>query len=168
MATAPKTAHGDFSATNGEARSLAVVAGAEALMALRAVKMKTATRAKKAPTARKAKSMLRRDSARVAGSVIRASAANTPPVSRIGAAIAGPSVVPRELKNCEKFRRACEWRGVPRAATSGLAATCRMVTPEAMMNRAISTPGYQSIRVAAGTIRQPMTMVTRAAMIERL
>ena len=85
--------------------------------------------------------MLRSDSARVAGSVMMASAAKTPPVNRIGAAISGPRVVPRELKNCEKFSRACELFGLPRAATRGLAPTCSRVTPDAITNRAISTPG---------------------------
>ncbi len=47
--------------------------------------------------------------------------------------------VPRELNACEKVSRKCERSGEPSAATSGLAATCSTVIPEAMINSATST-----------------------------
>src|SRR3989344_3207650 len=97
-----------------------------------------------------------------------AAAANTPPVSSTVDPSHGPTVVPSELKNWEKFRRACELLREPSAATSGLAATCSRVTPEPITNRALRTPGYQSTMVATGTIRQPSTITARAEMIERL
>ena len=79
MARAPKTAQGEDRAFSGDTAS--VVAGAAALIFLRAVKMKTATRAKKEPMPRKAMSMLRSDWVRVAA-VTTAPAAKTPPVRR--------------------------------------------------------------------------------------
>ena len=165
MAKAPNTAHGDDRAFKGE--TALCDSGAAALIFLRAVKMKTAIRAKKAPIPRKAMSMLRSDWVRVAA-VTTAPAAKTPPVSRTCEPSQGPTVVPSELKACDRFRRLEAPLGLPSSATSGLAATCSRVTPEAMTNRAIRTPGYQSAAVAAGTIRQPATMTIRAPMIERL
>ena len=77
-------------------------------------------------------------------------------------------MVPSELKNCEKFSRACELLREPSAATSGLAATCSRVTPEAITNRPSRTSMYSSTSVAAGMIRQPSTITASAEMIDRL
>ncbi|MNE52173.1 hypothetical protein D3C80_1468340 [compost metagenome] len=143
MARAPNRAQRDFSAEKMAAAptgSAASWTGAAALICLRAEKMKAAIRAKKPPMARKAKSMLRRDSPRVA-TVTTAPAAKTPPVSRTCAPSHGPTVAPRELKAWEKTRRKCELFLEPSSATRGLAATCSRVTPEAMTNRASRMPG---------------------------
>ena len=48
----------------------------------------------------------------------------------------GANVVPSELKACVSVRRAEADRAGPRMATYGLAATCRMVMPEASTNSA--------------------------------
>ncbi|MNN91207.1 hypothetical protein D3C81_2092840 [compost metagenome] len=68
-----------------------------------------------------------------------ASAAKTPPVSRMVEPITGPRVAPSELKAWEKVSRKWAVRGSPRDAERGLAATCNRVTPLAMTNRDRST-----------------------------
>ncbi len=64
---------------------------------------------------------------------------NSPPRNISADPRYGPITVPKELKACENVSRKCDRPGGPRAATSGLAATCRTVMPEAMTKSATST-----------------------------
>ena len=45
-------------------------------------------------------------------------------------------VVPKELNACVMFKRLDAVSGLPKIATYGLAATCKMVIPEANTNNA--------------------------------
>ncbi len=62
-----------------------------------------------------------------------------PPASSTMEARYGAMAVPSELNAWESVRRKCERSGGPSAAASGLAATCRIVMPLAMMNSATNT-----------------------------
>ena len=75
--------------------------------------------------------------------------------------------VPRELKVWLKVSRKWLYSGSPRAATSGLAATCRIVIPLASTNRPTSTSG-NTARLAAreDAAAQPTIIVTKAITIE--
>ncbi len=140
MAAAPRSAHREVNAVKTEA-SLAAAAGAVAASSRWERQMKTNSRIINPAIRRKDVSTLRRDASLISAVSTAAppEPENNPPRNINADPRYGPMTVPKELKACEKVSLKCDRSGGPSAATSGLAATCRTVIPEAMTKSATST-----------------------------